>query len=146
MNKIIQAFLAGIFFTFILDFFLFLGIYQNYIRVNNIDVYYNILFADNQNIYLISIFSLFIGFIVIYIKNKITLPILFIIFLLVSLTLFEDIGNAVAKKMLMQENVIIKWKDYTYNGDIYYDGREVITFYDYELKKTILLNKQEIQK
>jgi len=145
MTKIFQAFLSGIFFTFILDFFLFLGIHQNYIKLYDIDVYYNILFADNQNIYIFSTLSLFIGFTVIYVKNKITLPILIVMFFLVLLTLFEDIGNSVAKKILMKENVTIKWKKYTYNGDIYYNGREIITYYDYELKKIILLNKKEIK-
>jgi len=52
MSKLIQAFLAGIFFTFFLDFFIFLGILLHYINFYEIDLYYNILFADNQNIFL----------------------------------------------------------------------------------------------
>ena len=53
MSKLIQALLTGIFITFILDFFIFLGIKQNYIDFYEIDVYYNILFADHQNIFYI---------------------------------------------------------------------------------------------
>ena len=147
MSKLFQAFLTGIFFTFILDFFLFLGIQQNYIKLYEINLYYNILFADNQNIYLYAILTIFIGYIVIYItNNKISATILGIMFLLVSLTLIRDIGNEVAKMLLMKKNVTIKWKKYTYNGDIYYNGRENISFYDYELKRIILLNKKDIQK
>ena len=50
MSKSVQALLSGLFITFLLDFFLFLGIFQNYIRVHEIDLYYNILFVDNQSI------------------------------------------------------------------------------------------------
>ena len=145
MSKVFQAILTGIFFTFILDFFLFLGIQQNYIKLNNIDVYYNILFSDNQNIYIYAISSIFIGYLIIYLNHKISATIYGVLFLLISLTLFEEIGNFVAKKMFLKENVIINWKKHTYNGDIYYNGREFITFYDYELKKIILLDKKYIK-
>ncbi len=146
MSKFFQAFLTGIFFTFILDFFLFLGIQQNYIKLYEIDLYYNILFADNQNIYIYSIFSITIGYLVIYLNKKIvTLSILGVMFFLISLTLIEDIGNSVAKMMFMKENTTIKWKKYTYTGDIYYEGRKNITFYDYKLKKFILLDKRYLK-
>ncbi|MEA2099705.1 MAG: hypothetical protein U9P72_06215 [Campylobacterota bacterium] len=142
MSKFFQAFFTGIFFTFILDFFLFLGIFQNYIKFYEIELYYNILFADNQNIYIYSIFSIVIGYIVIYLnKNSVTISVLGILFFLVSLTLIEPIGNSVAKMILMKENVTLKWKKYTYTGDIYYDGRKVVTFYDYKLEKFIFLDK-----
>ena len=147
MTKIFQAFLTGLFFTFILDFFLFLGIFQNYIRVHEIDVYYNILFADHQNIYLYALFSIFIGFLIIYINSvKLRASILGGLFLLVSLTLFESVGNRVGEMMFMTKGATVSWKTYTYHGDIYYEGRETLTFYDYELNKIILLNKKEIVK
>ncbi len=147
MSKFFQAFLSGVFFTFILDFFLFLGIQQNYIKVYDIDLYYNILFADNQNIYIFSLFTIFIGYLVIYLKNnKISVSILGFIFLLVLSTLIPTVGDRVAKVIFMKKDVTIKWKKYIYHGDIYYDGREDIIFYDYDLKKMILLNKKEIKK
>jgi len=147
MSKLFQAFLSGIFFTFILDFFLFLGIFQNYIKPHEIDIYYNILFADNQNIFIYLLLSFLIGFIIIYVNNnKISAIILGTLFFLVSLTLFSGIGNSIGQTMLMTKNTTLKWKTYTYKGDIYYDGRDVITFYDYELDKIILLNKKEMKK
>jgi len=147
MSKFFQAFLTGVFFTFILDFFLFLGIQQNYIKLYDINVYYNILFADNQNIYIYLFFTIFIGYLIIYLNNsKISVTILSIMFFLVVLTLFKDVGTEVAKMLLMKKDVTIKWKKYTYRGDIYYNGRKNISFYDYKLKRIILLNKQEIKK
>jgi len=147
MSKFFQAFLTGIFFTFILDFFLFLGIFQNYIKPHKIEVYYNILFVDNQNIFIYLLLSFLIGFIVIIVNNnKISAIILGTLFFLVSLTLFSGIGNSIGQMMLMTKDTTLKWKKYTYRGDIYYDGRDVITFYDYELKKIILFNKKDIKK
>lgn len=147
MSKLIQALLTGMFFAFILDFFLFLGIQLNYIEFYNIDVYYNILFADHQNIYIFSILSAIFGFIVIYVNNnKISLIIIGSLFFLVSLTLIEGIGHSVGEALLMKKNVTFKDKKYSYTGDIYYDGRKQITFYDYELKKIIILNKKDLIK
>lgn len=147
MNKAIQALLTGMFITFILDFFLFLGILLNYINYYKIDVYYNILFADHQNIYIYFISSIILGYIVIYVKgHKSSLIAVGVLFFLVCLTLIESIGNSVGESMLMTKNITLKSKKQTFIGDIYYDGRKKITFYDYELKKVILLNKKDLIK
>jgi hypothetical protein len=145
MSKMVQAFLTGLFFTFILDFFLFLGIYQNYIKVHEIDVYYNILFADHQNIFIFGFFTLFIGYIVIYTGKKISIFIMSILFLGAFSTLIPSVGSFVAEKMLMQKGITLYTKKFSYHGDLYYNGRKTITFYDYELKKVIILDKNKIQ-
>jgi len=147
MTKFIQAFLTGIFFTFIFDYFIFLGIKQNYIDFYKIDLYYNILFADHQNIYIYALISALIGFIYTYLNN-IRISIIVIGFLsVISLsTLIPAIGHKLGEMLLMKKNVTYKDSKYTYNGDVYYEGRKKITFYDYELKKTILLNKKDLIK
>jgi len=147
MSKIVQALLTGIFITFILDFFIFLGIKQNYIDFYEIDLYYNILFADHQNIYLFVISSIILGFMVIYIKNnKLNALIVSFLFLLSLLTLFHDIGHTLGKDILMSKNITLKSAKYIYHGDIYYEGRTKITFYDNELQKMIILNKKDLIK
>ena len=70
MSKLVQALLTGIFITFILDFFIFLGIKQNYIDYYEIAVYYNILFADHQNIFIFISSSIALGLMVTYLHNK----------------------------------------------------------------------------
>ncbi|MFK5937837.1 MAG: hypothetical protein QM497_05500 [Sulfurimonas sp.] len=145
MSKFFQAFLTGIFFTFILDFFIFLGIKLNYIDFYNIDLYYNILFADHQNIYLYTIFSILIGYVVIYTDNNKTSTILLAaLFAIVSLSLIKPIGHSLGELMLMTKNITLQDSRHTYIGDKYYDGRKKITFYDYELKKVILLDKKRL--
>ena len=146
MSKFFQALLTGIFFTFILDFFIFLGIKLNYIDFYEIDLYYNILFADNQSFILYTIFSAIIGYVVIYVNNnKVSAIILGILLFITSLTLISPIGYQLGEMMFMQKNVTLQDERLTYVGDIYYDGRKRVTFYDYNLKKVINLDKNRLK-
>ena len=144
MSKIVQMILSGMFFTFILDFFLFLGIKQNYIDPHNIQVYYNILFADHQNIYIFMLFTIIIGYCVMYLPNKVTLLFVGSLFILSLSTLIPSLGSMIGEALLMKKNITIKTDKFTYHGDLLYDGRKNITFYDYELKKDIILDKNNI--
>lgn len=147
MIKLIQAFLTGIFFTFILDFFIFLGIKNNYIDFYEIDLYYNILFADNQNIYFFALSSVVIGFIFSYVNNtKLSFIVIGLLSVLSLSTLIPTIGHGLGEMMFMKKDVTYKNKKYVYRGDVYYNGRTKITFYDYELKKIIFLNKKDLIK
>ena len=136
MSKFVQAVFVGLLVTFILDFFLFLGIFLNYINFYEIDLYYNILFADNQNWYLFFTLSLLIGSMIMYLKNyRVGLTLVGILFLLVSLTLIEPIGLDIGKKVFMSQKVTIKSGKYSYVGDLIYNGREFLYLYDYKYKK-----------
>jgi hypothetical protein len=144
MTKLVQAFLSGVFFTFILDFFIFLGVKENYIDTHNIQVYYNILFADHQNIFIFFLFTVIIGYLVIYAKNKIAIPIIGVLFILCASTLIPPIGKMAGTFILMKKNATIKTNRFSYHGNIYYDGRKDVTLYDDELKKVIILDKNKI--
>jgi hypothetical protein len=145
MSKVIQALLSGMFFTFILDFFVILGIKVNYIDFYGVHVYYNILFADHQNFFLFFFLSIILGYLVIYTNTKTALIVIGSLFMLSFSTLIPPIGKAVGEMMLMKKDVTLKTDKFSYHGDIYYDGRKTITFYDNELKKVIILNKNKIQ-
>jgi len=145
MSKVIQALLSGMFFTFILDFFIILGVKLHYINFYGVHVYYNILFADHQSFFLFFFFSLIIGYLVIYANTKTALIVIGSLFVLSFSTLIPPIGKAVGEMMLMKKNITIKTDKFSYHGDIYYDGRKTVTFYDYTLKKVIILNKNKIR-
>ena len=146
MSKFFQALLTGMFFTFILDFFIFLGIKLNYIDFYNIDLYYNILFADNQCFLLYAIISALIGYVVIYLNNnKISAIVLGILFFIAALTLIQPVGYKLGEMILMTKDTTLKDKKDTYIGDIYYNGRTKVTFYDYNLKKVISLDKNRLK-
>ena len=147
MSKFFQAFFTGILLTFMLDFFLFLGIFQNYIRHFDIDLYYNILFADNQNIYIFTFGTVFLGFIVTYVNNtKLSLSIIALALLLTLSTLIAPIGKKAGEIILQKKNITLHDNLHTYVGDAYYIGRETITFYEYTLKKVIILDKNRLIK
>lgn len=145
MNKAIQALLTGMFITFILDFFLFLGVMLHYIEFHKINLYYNILFVDNQNWYLFFSLSIILGWMVIYIKNyKVSLVPIILISIFTSLTLFEDVGYMAGEAMFMKRDVTLSTSKFTYRGNIIYDGREEITFYRTDINKTITLKKKDL--
>ncbi len=146
MSKLFQAFLSGLFFTYFIDFFLFLGIKINYIDFYEIDLYYNILFADNQNIYLFLLSTFIIGYFVIY-NNSTKLKVSFIgiLFFLSTLTLVSPIGHKVGELLFMKKNITLKESKHIFIGNQYYNGRNEIYFYDYELQKIIILNKKELK-
>ncbi|MEN4052163.1 MULTISPECIES: hypothetical protein [Sulfurimonas] len=145
MSKVIQMILSGMFFTFFCDFFLFLGIKENYIDAHNIQVYYNILFADHQSLIIYLFFTLITGYIVMYLSNKLAIIVIGTLFLLSASTLIPPVGAAVGELLLMQKNTVLQTDRFSYHGDILYNGRKEITFYDYELKKVIILPKNKLQ-
>jgi hypothetical protein len=142
MSKLFQALLSGIFFTYFIDFFLFLGVKINYIDFFKIDIYYNILFADSQNIYIFTLFSLLIGYITIYIRS-IFIKVFVVggLFILSLSTLIAPIGYSIGEKLFMKKNVTLHDKKYNFIGNIRYIKRDGIIFYDKELKKQIILKK-----
>ncbi|SFV74966.1 hypothetical protein MNB_SM-3-100 [hydrothermal vent metagenome] len=145
MSKFFQALLSGLFFTYFIDFFFFLGLKKNYIDPLQIDIYYNIFFADNQNVWVYLLLSIFIGYIVIYINiTFIKVFILSILFVLGISTNIPQIGHKVGMMLFQKKNVTFKNKRYTFIGDVLYNGRKNITFYDYELQKQIQLKKKEL--
>ncbi|MEN4045430.1 MULTISPECIES: hypothetical protein [Sulfurimonas] len=145
MSKLFQALLSGMFFTFILDFFIILGVKLNYIDFYGVHVYYNILFADHQNFFLFLFFSILLGYLVVYASTKTALIVIGSLFVLSFATLIPPIGKSIGEMMLMKKNITLKTDKFFYHGDLYYDGRKNVTFYDYELKKVIILDKNKIR-
>ena len=142
MTKFFQALFTGMFFTFIVV----LGVKLNYIDFYAIDLYYNILFADHQNIYVFAVSTVILGFMVTYIDNyRVSISVIGSLSILALLTLIPPIGYKVGEMMLMQKNVTLNDSRHTYIGDIYYDGRDEISFYDIELKKIITLDKKDLK-
>jgi len=145
MSKLFQALLSGMFFTFILDFFLFLGIFIHYIEPLEIDIYYNILFADNQNFFLFFFLSVALGYTTLYLSNTLNIYLIGTLFLLSSATLIPSIGFQVGEAFFTHKNKTLYTQRFQYKGDIYYEGREDIYFYDHNLTKMLKINKTKIK-
>lgn len=147
MIRLVQALLSGVFFTFILDFFLFLGVKLHYIDYYGIDLYYNILFADNQcwSCYLIS--TLFIGYITTYYpKPRQAALVVGLLFATSLTTLIPPVGNGIGKFLLVKPDQTLQDQRFTYHGDVYYDGRDDIYILDDELNRIVKIMKKDLTK
>ncbi|MBD3823211.1 MAG: hypothetical protein IE916_01705 [Epsilonproteobacteria bacterium] len=145
MTKAFQALLSGLFFTFILDFFIFLGIKLHYIDANAIEVYFNTLFADHQSFFLFFGATFLLGYLVVYIESFMPkLILLGALFLVVLSTLIPPVGHSAGELLLMQKDATLKDKKHVYRGDILYNGRKDIVFFDKEINKKIILKKENL--
>ena len=144
MTKIVQALLTGMFFTFFMDFFIFLGLKVNYIDALNIDEYYNVLFADNQNAFIFFSVSIILGYLVMYRSNKLSLIVMVPLFLLSFSTLIPPVGRALGESMFHKSDVSLQTKKYSYTGDIIYTSRTEVLFYDVNIQKVLHIDKNKI--
>ena len=119
----------------------------NYVDYYKIDLYYNPFFTDNQNIFVYLFFTILFGLLITYIENtKLNLIVIGGLLLLSLTTLIQPIGHQVASILFMQKNVTLQTNRFVYKGDIYYDGRTTISFYDNEIKKILTLKKEDLIK
>ena len=147
MSKLVQALLVGIVFTFIYDYLLFLGIFLHYIKVYEIPEYYNVLFADHQNLLFIIPSILIIGYASTYLKQKnFSFAIVFGALLLSGSALIPFVGHALGKNVLYKADQRLQDGRYIYKGETYYEGRKIIYFYDDELQKMINIPKKDLKK
>jgi len=146
MSKLVQALLIGLLTTLILDGFIFIGMLVNYIDFHNIELFYKPFFANNQNIYIFLIVSILLGSMITYIQNnKLNLSVLGILFVLSLSTLIPFIGNSLGEALFMSKNITLQDSRYTYKGDIYYDAKQYIVFYDHEVQKMITIQKKDLK-
>jgi 23S rRNA maturation mini-RNase III len=154
MIKLVQALLAGVFFTFILDFFIVLGIKLHYIDHYLVDylnddkgLYYNIIFADNQCWILYALFTLFIGYLTTYYNRpKNAAIILSVLFAASVATTIPPIGNGVGKLLLKQNNQALNDQRFSYHGDVYYESRDNIYILDNDLQRIVKLAKKDLKR
>jgi hypothetical protein len=127
MIKATQAFLAGLFFAFILDFFFFLGIQLHYIDYYGIDVVYNLLFADHQSWIVFFLLTLLLGYLTIYLHNlRKAALILALVFALDLTLLLPPVGRAAGALLFQQPDTTLYDSRYRYRGTLYYEGRDAL--------------------
>jgi len=145
MAKFIQAVLSGFLIMLVYDYFFFIGLHLHYIKKLGIDVFFNPFFVDNQNIFLFILGIAVFGILVMFVKSKVKYFVLGFFFILSLSSLIPSVGYNIGEAIFMQKNVTLHNKKFSFVGDIYYIGRDKITFYDKELKKVIQLQKNEIK-
>ena len=143
-TKLATAFIAGAFFAFFIDFFFILGLFLNYIQAQDIDVYYNVLFADHQSYFVFFALVIIFGYLFIFFPSTKLATIIFgVCFGLVNLMQIPSIGFFVGQKMFEEPNKIIVEGQHTYKGKTVYEGRSAIWFYEDELGRIIEIDKSK---
>ena len=147
MIKFIQAFTVGIFCTMVVDFFLFIGIQLHYLRPYHVDVYYNTLFLQHQNIFIFTVSSLAIGYLLFYLSNrKLKIALLSLLCFLSLLPLIPTLGEQLGRALFFKKNVSLQINDYTYHGDLYYHDKRKVYLFDTKSKSMLLFKTQKITK
>lgn len=145
ISKLLNAFLMGFAFVAILDFLFFIGLKINYFDLHGIKEYFNILFIDNQNFYLLLPFGFVCGYLILYSGfSKFFIKLYLVAIFLSAATIYEPIGLMVGNKMFLGENMRFKLGTTTFSADLLYTGRDKIYLYRKDIAKMIALPKDEI--
>jgi len=145
INRIFGSFIMGLAFVSILDFLYFIGLKLHYFDFYNIDEYFNIIFVDNQNFYILLPLSLVVGYLLLYSPfSKIFMKIYIVSILLFASMLYEPIGKTVGDEMFVKQNQRFKVGSTVFTGDILYVGRDRVYIFRKDISKTIKLQKDEV--
>jgi len=146
INRVFSSLIIGLIFVSILDFLYFIGLKLNYFDLYKIDDYFNILFVDNQNFYILLPLALVAGYLLMYSPFAKTLMKVYVVVILLSTTtLYEPIGKVFGEYVFMEQNQRFKLGSTTFSGDIIYRGRDYIYIYRKDISKTIKLLKEEVK-
>jgi hypothetical protein len=149
MIKLIQALLTSLFVIMIIDFFIFLGMQFHYLDFYKVPEFFNPFFCHNQSYYILLPSTVILTVMILFLKKpKILMPIVMSILVLISIasTFISSFGFWLGKTILVQDNIVLEDSRYTYRGNIYFEGRSTVLFYDKETKKLFELEKTDIIK
>lgn len=145
INRLFNSFFLGLAFVSILDFLYFIGLKLHYFDLYKIDEYFNIIFVDNQNFYILLPLSLVVGYLLIYSQySKVFMRIYLVCILIFCAMIYEPVGKAVSENILLTENQRFKFGSTVFSGDLLYTGRKNIYIYRKDLLKTVKLSKNEV--
>jgi len=146
INRIINSFFMGFIFVSLLDFLYFIGIKLHYFDFYHISEYFNVIFIDNQNFYLLVPGFFIVGYLMLYSGfSKIFIRI-YILCVIISISaLYEPIGNYLAKSAFTKENLTFQVGSRKFSGDFLYKGRQYTYIYRKDLSKTIKLLNTDVK-
>ncbi|NPA81186.1 MAG: isoleucyl-tRNA synthetase [Epsilonproteobacteria bacterium] len=144
--EIVTSFLFGFILVSLLDFLLFIGLKINYFNTYNIGEYFNVIFVDNQNVWLIVALSFLFGYLMLYSKlSKFFDTFYIILLILFASTLYEPIGKRVGEEIFREKNKIFEVSGTKFRGDLLYEGRSYYYIKRDEIKSAIRLSKEDVK-
>jgi hypothetical protein len=144
--RIVNSFFMGFAFVSLLDFLYFIGLKLHYFDFYHISEYFNVIFIDNQNFYLLLPSFFIVGYLMLYSTLAKVFIRIYILCILISISaLYQPIGNYLAKSAFMKENQTFQVGSRTFNGDFLYKGRRNTYIYRKDLSKTIKLLNTDVK-
>ncbi len=144
--KIFNSFFIGIAFVSLIDFLYFIGIKLNYFDFYKIKEYFNIIFIDNQNFYLIIPTIFIVGYLVLYSKfSKFFIRVYLLVIFLALASIYEPVGHYFGELEFMKENQNFRVGSVKFSGDLLYVGRKYIYIYRKDIDKTVRILKKDIK-
>lgn len=133
-----NSFLFGLILISLLDFIIFLILKINYFNAFGIDEYFNTIFVQNQNFYILLLATLPVGYLFIYSPIKKIIEKLFLVLVVISVFGFiPEIGMEFGKKIFMQEGKHFTLGKVEFDGDLLYVGKNNIYIRRHDIDKTI---------
>lgn len=146
INRILSSFFMGFLFVGVLNFLFFVGLKLNYFDFYNIDVFFNVMFIDNQNFFILLPLSLVLGYLLMHSSFKrVSMKIYIASILLFMTTFYEPIGKSIGEAVFKKEAQQYKFGATTFSGKTLYKGRDYIFIFREELGKTIKLPIDEVK-
>ncbi|MDN5376718.1 MAG: hypothetical protein PWQ42_14 [Sulfurospirillum sp.] len=144
--RLINAFLIGVGFVSIIDFLLFIGLKINYFDAYKIKEYFNTIFIDNQNFYLLLPLSLIVGYLLFYSQfSKLFMRVYLVVLCLSFLSIYEPIGKELGHQIFLEENLRFKVGETTFSADLLYKGRSKTYLYRKDIDKFVVLSNEELE-
>jgi len=143
MYKIFNSFFIGIAFVSLIDFLYFIGIKLNYFDYYKIKEYFNVIFIDNQNFYLIIPGFFIVGYLVLYCKfSKFFIKVYILVIVLALASIYEPVGRYFGEMQFVRKNQTFRVGNIKFSGDLLYKGRKYIYIYRKDIDKSIRILKK----
>ncbi len=144
--RIVNSFFMGFAFVSLLDFLYFIGLKLHYFEFYKINEYFNVIFVDNQNFYIL-IPSFFIaGYLMLYCKfSRIFIRLYLACIVLAAFSIYEPVGKYFGELSFMQKDMNFKVGSVTFKADLLYRGRKYLYMYRNDLSKTVKIRKNEVK-
>ena len=144
--KIFNSFFLGIAFVSLIDFLYFIGIKLNYFDYYRIHEYFNVIFIDNQNFYLLIPGFFITGYLILYSKFTKFFTRLYLLVIILGLScIYQPIGKYLGEMQFMSPNRVFMVGATKFDGDELYEGRKYIYIYRKDLSKTVKIIKTEVK-
>jgi hypothetical protein len=143
---VLNSFFIGIAFVSLIDFLYFIGIKLNYFDIYKIKEYFNIIFIDNQNFYILIPTIFLVGYLVLYCKfSRFFMRVYVLVVLLALSSIYEPVGNYFGKLQFMRENLNFRVGAIKFSGDLLYSSRDSLYIYRKDMLKTVKILKKDIK-